>query len=167
MASVSKKLSGGIAAGIAVLAFGASALAEVQSNSPFTTMAGSWSGGGQVRFEGGKSEQIRCNAYYTAKNNGSGLGLAIRCANSGGTRIELRASLAYQGGQVSGDWEERSYNASGSVTGQASATRISLNIAGGVSGSMNVNFNGSSQSVSVTTSGSTLKGLTVNLARSG
>lgn len=143
------------------------AIAEVQASNPFATMAGSWSGGGQVRFEGGKAESIRCNAYYTPKNNGSGLGLAIRCANSGGTRIELRASLAYQGGQVSGDWEERSYNASGSVSGQASATRISLNIAGGVSGSMNVNINGSSQSVSVTTTGSTLKGLTVNLSRSG
>ncbi len=52
------------------------------------------------------------------------------------------------------------------VSGQASPTRISLNIAGGVSGSMNVNFSASSQSLSVTTSGATFKGLTINLTRS-
>lgn len=166
MASVVRNSFRGALGALALVATAATAWSEAQSDSPFATIAGTWSGGGQVRFEGGKSESIRCNAYYTAKNNGSGLGLSIRCAAGSGTRIELRASLAYQGGQVSGDWEERSYNASGSVSGQASPTRISLNIAGGVSGSMNVNFSASSQSLSVTTSGATFKGLTINLTRS-
>jgi len=59
---------------------------------PFVSFSGSWSGGGQVRFDGGRTESIRCTAYYTPKDSGAGLTLAIRCGNSSGTKIELRGN---------------------------------------------------------------------------
>ena len=92
------------------------------------------------------------------------MGLAIRCA-SASAKIDLRSLLAYEGGRVSGNWEERTFNASGEVTGRASSGSMTLNIGGGISGSMSVSLSGSSQSVSIRTSGSGLKGVSISLRR--
>ena len=59
-------------------------------------------------------------AFYTTKDDGAGLGLAIRCASTS-NKIELRATLIYSGGKISGKWEERQFNAGGSVTGSCGA----------------------------------------------
>src|SRR5690242_15320816 len=66
---------------------------------PFPRLAGSWSGNGKVVLDQGKSEQISCRAYYTAKSAGADLALAIRCASSS-YKIEMRATLSQQNGQV-------------------------------------------------------------------
>ncbi len=136
-----------------------------RADGPFATMAGSWSGTGHVKLEGGKSEAIRCQAYYTASNGGAGLGMAIRCA-SASNKIEMRANLNYAGGAVTGDWEERTYNATGQVKGNATSERLSLTIeGGGLNGSMSVRMGGKSQSVSISTTGSTFRGLDLSLSR--
>jgi hypothetical protein len=132
----------------------------------FATLNGTWSGAGQIRLEGGSTESLRCRAFYTAKDDGAGLGLAIRCASTS-NKIELRATLTYAGGKIIGSWEERQFNAGGSVTGQATNSRISLSITGGgVSGSMTVSLNGATQSVSIQTDGIGLKAVNINLSRS-
>lgn len=132
----------------------------------FSTLNGTWSGAGQIRLEGGSTENLKCRAFYTAKDDGAGLGLAIRCASTS-NRIELRANLVYAGGKISGNWEERQFNAGGRVTGQASNSRVSLAIeGGGVSGSMTVSLNGTTQSVSIQTNGIGLKAVNINLSRS-
>ncbi len=137
-----------------------------RADNPFATLNGSWSGAGQIKLEGGSSENLKCRAYYNAKDDGNGLGLAIRCA-SASNKIELRANLTYAGGKISGDWEERQFNAGGSVTGQASGNRISLAITGGgVNGSLTVALNGASHSVSVQTTGIGLRAVNINLSRS-
>jgi hypothetical protein len=137
-----------------------------RADSLFSVLNGSWAGAGQIKLEGGSTESLKCRAYYTAKDEGSGLGLAIRCA-SASNKIELRATLAYQSGKISGNWEERQFNAAGSVTGQASNSRVSLSITGGgFSGSMTVTVNGGTQSVSILTNGIGLKAVNINLSRS-
>ncbi|MCB1519217.1 MAG: hypothetical protein KDJ37_01425 [Hyphomicrobiaceae bacterium] len=137
----------------------------VAAESPFASLAGTWSGSGKIKLEGGKSEAIRCRAYYTTNSGGAGLGMAIRCASSS-NKIEMRANLKYAGGNVSGDWEERTFNASGQVKGQASADRLSLSIdGGGLNGRMSVRLGSSSQSVSISTSGSAFRGLNLSLSR--
>lgn len=136
-----------------------------RAESPFSTLAGTWSGQGKVRLEGGKTETIRCRAYYTVSGNGAQLGMAIRCA-SAANKIEIRANLTYAGGAVKGNWEERTYNASGDVTGEASASRMTLNIhGGGLDGRMSVRLGGASHSVSIATTGSTFRGLDLSLSR--
>lgn len=130
---------------------------------PLTAMHGSWSGGGQIRLEGGRSESIRCSANYLPR--GSNLGLALRCA-SPSNRIELRASLNSRGNRVSGTWEERSYNASGNVSGIAAGNALRLSIqGGGLSGFMVVTTNGGSQSISVRTDNSALRGVNISMRR--
>lgn len=136
-----------------------------QSANPLAQLAGSWSGSGKVRFEGGQSERLTCRGHYTIKDGGTGVGLALRCASSS-AKIDLRSLLNYKSGRITGSWEERSFNASGGVSGRASSGSMSLAINGGLSGSMSVSFNGSRQSVSINTSGTGLKAVSINLRRS-
>lgn len=132
---------------------------------PFSPMIGTWSGSGQARLDGGRTEALKCKAYYTDRGAGSAIGISLRCA-SASARIELRASLKSSAGSISGSWEERQYNAVGTVSGQASGNRVNLSITGGgLSGSMSVTTTGGSQSVSITTAGTALRGVNIGLSR--
>lgn len=160
--SLVRKAGAIIATATAVSAF-ASGAASAQS--PFATLAGTWSGAGQIKLEGGKSEQIRCKAYYTTNSGGAGLGMAIRCA-SASNKIEMRANLTYTEGKVSGSWEERTFNAAGQVSGKAAANNLNLAIdGGGLNGSMSVRLGQTSQLVSISTTGSAFRGLNLSLSR--
>lgn len=137
---------------------------SAEAASPFKTLQGSWSGTGQIQFEGGQSERLRCNAYYTNSGGGDVLGLAIRCA-SASNKIEVRGRLNYDGGTVTGTWEERTFNASGTATGRASDSRVSLRLAGAVPGTMHVTVSRSSQSVAINTQGTALRAARIGLRR--
>ncbi len=153
--------AGAVAAVVSLVVFTADVGARVDS--PFSSMSGTWSGSGQVSFDGGRTERLKCKAYYNPRG-ATDLGMSLRCAGSG-NNIDLRASLSASGSRVSGSWEERQYNASGNINGQASANKLSLAISGAISGSMSVTTSGSSQSVSITTQGGGLKGVSMGLSR--
>lgn len=132
--------------------------------SPFGQLNGNWTGAGQASFSGGTSEALKCKAYYKSKE-ASSLGLAILCA-SPSSKIELRATLNLQAGQVVGSWEERNFNASGIVNGQATANSLTLAISGGgVSGAITVGIKGPTQTVTISTEGTSLAGVSINLSR--
>ncbi len=135
------------------------------AQSIFDVLAGTWSGSGQIKLDNGKSEALKCRAFYTQKDAG-GLGLAIRCA-SASNKIELRATLSQNSGQVDGMWEERTFNAAGTVKGKASPGRINLAITGGsFSGSMNVSVAGQRHTVLIETDGMIgLRAVNINLSR--
>jgi len=148
------------ASAVAVLLIGAPAVA----GSPFAALVGTWSGKGTVRLEGGKSERLSCKGYYTGSGS-SELRLNIRCTNPS-TKVELRSVLKYANGRVTGTWEERSYNQTGTITGSASDTKLRLSIGGpALTGSLHVSIGGSEQSVSLSTQGSVLKGVSITFAR--
>jgi len=130
---------------------------------PFNGLLGSWGGTGEYSLDDGTRERIKCNAYYTG--GGSQLGMAIRCS-SDNNKIEIRSKLNSSGGRVSGHWEERTYNAEGDAGGTATADRITLQISGAVSGNMSVAYTASSQTVTITTQGTALRGVNITLARS-
>ncbi|MFN3745027.1 MAG: hypothetical protein ACK4TL_10010 [Hyphomicrobiaceae bacterium] len=143
----------------------AAGFSEARAQTPFQVLAGNWSGSGQIRLDNGKSEALRCRAYYTQKEAAT-LGIALICA-SASNKIELRANLNQSGTQVEGSWEERTFNAAGTVTGRVTAGRINLSIAGGTfSGSMNVAITGARHSVSIETNGIGLKAVNISLSRS-
>jgi hypothetical protein len=132
---------------------------------PFAELTGAWTGAGQIRLEGGKTERVTCKAYYTPKDEGAAIGIALRCASTSYS-IDLRSNLESVNGRVTGSWEERTFNAAGNVTGRASNGNVSVAISGGgLSGSMSVSFGGTSQQVSITTSGTALKGVSISLQR--
>lgn len=130
--------------------------------SPFDTLLGTWRGSGTVRLNTG-TERLSCNAYYTG--GGQRLGLAIRCSSPSG-KVEIRSKLSLSGNRLSGNWEERTYNASGVASGTAKPGRLSIRVSGAIRGSMTVKYSKSSQSVSISTSGSPLQGVSIRLTRS-
>jgi hypothetical protein len=148
---------------IAVLMIGVPAVA----GSPFSALVGTWSGKGTARLEGGKSERLSCKGYYSG-SGGSELKLNIICANPS-TKVELRSTLKYSNGRVTGTWEERNYNQSGTITGSADDQKLRLVIGGGgLKGMLSVSIGGAggaTQSVSLSTQGSALKGVSIDFAR--
>ena len=148
------------ASAMAVLMIGVPAVA----GSPFSALVGTWSGKGTARLEGGKSERLSCKGYYSG-SGGTELKLNIICANAS-TKVELRSVLKYAGGRVTGTWEERNYNQTGTITGSADDSKMRLTIGGGgLTGSLSVSIGGATQSVSLSTQGSALKGVNINFAR--
>jgi hypothetical protein len=128
-----------------------------------STLVGSWGGSGRIRYTDGSSESIRCTAYYTG--GGNELRMAIQC-QSDRNPIHIRSRLKIVGSRASGEWEERTFNASGTASGSVGASRISLNISGGgFAGSMSVSFKKSSHSVSISTQGIPMKGATITFSR--
>jgi hypothetical protein len=136
-------------------------------DTPFAALDGAWSGTGNVRLENGKSERLKCRGYYNSKAGGQKLGLAINCGNAG-FRINMRATLNYEGGRVSGTWEEREFNQSGRIGGKADADNLSLSISGAISGKMSIQMDDSnSQTVTISTGGPGFTGVDLQFAKSG
>jgi hypothetical protein len=135
-----------------------------RADGPFEQLSGTWSGKGKVTFEGGTSEALACTAYYVSRDAGAGLGLAIRCASTS-YKTEIRSNLHHANGRISGKWEERSFNAAGAASGVVSSGRISLQISGAINGSITILHAGSTQSVSISTSGGGLSGVSIGLSR--
>ena len=138
--------------------------ARADAANAFASLAGTWTGSGQMRLEGGRTENLRCRANYVDRNRGGGLGISLRCASSS-SKVDLRANLTASGSRVSGNWEEREFNTGGSASGTANGNTISLAISGGLDGSMQVNTTGGRQSVSITTQNVALKGIKIGLSR--
>ena len=138
--------------------------APVAAGNPFSMLVGTWAGKGTARLDGGKRERISCRGYYSGKG-AKVLRLNIICANPS-TKVELRSVLNYLDGRVSGTWEERNFNQSGTISGRVTDTEMKLSIeGGGLNGYLKMTFGESSQSVTILTNGSALKGMNIELAR--
>ena len=136
---------------------------QASAGNPFDILLGSWRGSGQIQLSDGRKERLKCTAYYTG--GGSQLGMAIRC-QSETSNVDIRSKLSQSGGRISGTWEERTFNAEGTASGQATSEKISLQISGGVTGTMSVSYSGARQSVAIATQGIALKNVTIDLTRS-
>jgi hypothetical protein len=134
------------------------------ADSLFDSLRGSWSGSGQIRYDDGTAEGIRCNAYYTGE--GARLRLAIRC-ESGTNKVEIRGQLTAQGDTLSGTWEERTFNAAGEAKGRVAGGKMSLSISGGgFKGAMSVSATGGRQAVNINTEGIKMKSVSITLGKS-
>ncbi len=151
----------------AAVALGALLAAPLCANAgdgAIVALVGNWSGSAQATLDSGQTESMRCKGYYTGQGP-DGLGIAIRCANAS-SKIDLRATLTFDNGAVSGNWEERTYNAAGSVSGKSSPNKVNLAITGGgLTAAMAVSITGSSHSVSISTQGTGLKGVNISFNR--
>ena len=106
-------------------------------------------GAGNIRLEDGRSEGLAQGLLF-ARSGGASMGWRSASASN---KIELRATLNSTG-SIAGNWEERTFNVTGSASGQASGNTIRPAIdAGVVAGQMSVVTNGASQTISVRTDG--------------
>ena len=154
---------GGLILALAAFTLTPTDVSNARAENPFDSLLGTWTGSGVLVLHGGQWENIKCNAYYTG--GGSKLRLAVRCASTS-YRVEIRSKLTRTGDKISGTWEERTYNAAGSVSGRTLGNRLSFSISnGGFSGSMSVSYGGPEQSVSIATAGINLKSVNMTLSR--
>ncbi|MTD96379.1 hypothetical protein GIW81_18735 [Hyphomicrobium sp. xq] len=151
--------------GVIVFLAGSLQFAGAAPQDVFGSMSGFWMGPGRIEFTEGASEALVCKAYYTTAGQANRLSIALRCA-SPSQKIELRAQLVAQGSNLTGTWEERTYNASGTVTGQATDQQITFSIDGaGFTATMQVIQDSGQQTVSITTQGVGFKTVSVALSR--
>ncbi len=137
--------------------------ATTVSANPVSALSGSWGGSGRITYNDGTTEGINCNAYYSG--SGNDLKMAIQC-RSDRNPIHIRSQLRITGSRASGNWEERTFNVSGSASGSASNNSMSLNVSGGgFSGTMSVKIGQSSHTVSVTTQGIAMRSATMNFSK--
>jgi hypothetical protein len=66
---------------------------------------------------------------------------------------------------VTGTWEEREFNQAGDVHGKASADRLNLSFAGGISGSLSISTSGAQQTVSISTGGPGFTGVSLQFSK--
>lgn len=139
------------------------AAAPAGAAGPFDAFYGTWSGSGNAIFTNGARESLMCKGYYSGEK--SGLKLALRCA-SPSNRIDMRASLSGgDGSAITGTWEERTFNAEGSVSGKLNDNRLTAQLAGGISGTLTLSLARDTQLVSIDSHGTTFSGVKLKLKR--
>ena len=133
---------------------------------PFSALNGSWSGGGTIKKSNGASERIRCrSAFETA--GGSNLSLRLRCA-SDSYNFDLTANVAYQGGTISGSFQEATRSVVGGISGHSTGEGRQVQAvaqAPGVTSNITLTTRGNHQSVSIMTPGAEVPEITVSLEK--
>jgi len=142
----------------------APATVYAQAATPFSQLAGSWHGSGQVRLTDGHSERLSCRGTYSQKSGGTELSLAIRC-QSENNKIDMKSSISYEGGSLSGHWSERNFGLEGDVNGRAAANKFTVQISGQLQGSMTVSVSGSSHQVHISSGGPGFNSVSIAFSR--
>ena len=152
--------------GLLFLLAGSLQVAGAAPQELFGSLSGFWIGPGRIEFSEGASEALLCKAYYTTADQADRLNIVLRCA-SRSNKIELRAKLTADGSNLIGTWEERTFNATGTVAGKAADGKIALAIdsGGGFSATMLVIQDDAHHSVSITARGVGFKSVYVSLSR--
>ena len=133
--------------------------------SPFTAMAGSWSGGGVLSTTDGAQERLRCRASYDVAGTGAEVRLNLKCASES-YNFDLSSEAQYRGGAISGSWSEASRNASGTLSGQAAGDHIDVAARGdSFSANLSLTTRGGQQTVSIRPQGGNIAAVSLALNR--
>jgi hypothetical protein len=140
---------------------------DVRAEQPFANFTGSWSGSGTITVQDGSRERIRCRGTYRAGDTGSTLSLSLRCA-SDSYKFELESDISYDGGIVSGNWNEASRKVYGALAGRATNNSIQATASAiGFTASLSLTTRGNNQSVSIRSPGSEISEVAISMARAG
>jgi hypothetical protein len=137
------------------------------SESPFAQLAGAWSGSGTIDLANGKHEPITCRASYDVLEAQNKLQLNIRCASQS-YNFDLRASAAYSGNAITGNWSESTRNAAGTLSGKVEGAGFQVVAKSQAFGaSLNLVTEGNKQSVTIRSQDekSEVRGATIALQR--
>ena len=152
-------------AGLLLVSLGLAGSAMAAPASPFTAMAGSWSGGGVLNTTDGTQERLRCRASYDVSGTGAELRLNLRCA-SDSYNFNLASDVQYRGGVISGSWNEASRNAFGTISGRAVGSRIEASARGDTfSANLSLTTRGNRQTVSIRPQGTSITAVSLALDR--
>jgi len=133
---------------------------------PFSALAGSWSGAGTIKKSNGGSERIRCRSTFEPAG-AVNLSLRLRCA-SDSYNFDLSARVAYQGGTISGSWQESSRNVNGGISGHSAGDGRQVQAVAqgaGVTSNITLTTRGNHQSVLIQTPGAEVQEIAVSLEK--
>jgi hypothetical protein len=117
------------------------------TGNPFDQLKGYWSGGGTVNPLKGNPEKVSCHVTYQVA--GSNVTQNMRCAGTD-YKVNSSSNLTYNGGKISGSWNESTYAAAGSVSGTARGNTVHAAISGDkFSGRMSINVSGSHHTINI------------------
>jgi len=133
---------------------------------PFSALNGSWSGVGTIKKSNGGSERIRCRSAFEP-TGAVNLSLRLRCA-SDSYNFDLTAGVAYQGGAISGSWQESTRNVNGGISGHSASEGRQVEAVAqtiGVTSNITLITRGNHQSVSILTPGAEVPEIIVSLEK--
>lgn len=131
---------------------------------PIEDLDGYWTGTGTVVLSESK-ERVKCAVRYRVGRGGTHIRQTMRCA-SADYSINATAELSVRGGQVEGSWEEKTYSATGQVTGRYTGSSFVLSIKGAnFSAAMNVGLSTCKQSITINPKGLEVRRITMSLAK--
>jgi hypothetical protein len=126
-------------------------------------LAGRWSGWGSITMANGSSEQVKCVATYFIEGGGAQLRQNLRCASTS-YKIDATARLNHANGQLTGEWEEKTYAAVGSVAGRFHGSGFNVSIQGpSFTAAMAVTTTNCKQSISITPTGFEISRINIGL----
>jgi hypothetical protein len=140
---------------------------SAQNESPFTQLAGGWSGAGTIDLANGRREPIRCRASYDVLDAQNKLQLNLQCA-SDSYNFDLRASATYAGDAITGTWSEATRNAAGTLSGKVEGAGFRVVAKSQTFGaSLNLETQGDKQSVTIRSQDekAEVRGATITLQR--
>jgi hypothetical protein len=147
---------------VGFLAF-ASAVAALAS--PIEDMNGYWSGSGSVVLSNGNTERVKCSVFYKVSEGGTQIRQAMRCA-SADYKIDALAELRVRGEKVSGSWEEKTYSATGEVSGRFADNNFVLSIKGAnFTAAMSVSLSDCKQNISISPQGLDVTRISIGLGK--
>ena len=155
-----------VAAVAALLIVSVSAGGARSEAGPFAALTGSWSGGGTIKKSNGASERIRCRSAFEPSGP-TNLSLRLRCA-SDSYNFDLSANVAYQGGAISGSFQEATRSLAGGISGHAAGEGRQVQAvaqAPGVTSNITLTTRGNHQSVSIVTPGTEVPEISVSLEK--
>lgn len=137
----------------------------VSQAAPIDDLAGRWSGWGSVTMSNGSSEQVKCVATYFVEAGGATVKQNLRCASTS-YKIDASAKLSNANGQLTGEWEEKTYSAVGSVAGRMNGTGFNLSIQGPTfSAAMAVTTTNCKQTIGITPTGFDISRIAISLGK--
>lgn len=141
--------------------------ADAKEGGPFSSFAGSWTGSGTIQRASGETERLRCQVNYQVTDGGNALQQSMQCS-SDSYNFDLRCTVEYQGGSVSGTWLETTRNTEGKIVGQGQTGIIKAAAQGAqFSASIFIQTKGRTQTVSIRSPGTELTNVSITLNRKG
>jgi hypothetical protein len=151
-------------AGLA-LALTASSASAQSATAPFENLAGSWSGNGAVVLANGSKERIRCRVSYDVAEDGRSFQQSLRCASDSYT-FDLKSTIQYADGYITGRWNESTRNKSGNISGRVSGNQIdALAETAGFSAFLTLTTRGNRQQVRIKSESTEITEVTIALGR--
>jgi len=154
-------------AAMAGLLFLAAGPGEARSEpGPFSALSGSWAGGGTIKKSNGGSERIRCRSAFEPAG-AANLSIRLLCA-SDSYKFDLTASVAYQGGSISGSFQEATRSVVGGISGRSTGEGRQVQAvaqAPGFTSNITLTTRGNHQSVSIMTPGTDVPEIVVSLEK--